>query len=114
MKWQGESSVNPADSGFPEIVIVPARPDVRQGRGGDVIFEVRELPSGRRVMPVFTTVRQLAAALGQYQPWVALPLRNIQEIMGSAGVYSVVIDPLAHPGARRWQAADLQALGRMR
>jgi hypothetical protein len=102
------------DTGFPEIVVAPARRDVRPGRNGDVIFEVRELPGGARVMPVFTTTRRLVAALGPHQPWVALPLRNIQEIMGGAGVHSVVLDPRPHPGARRWQASDLQALERMR
>ena len=103
-----------ADSGFPEIVIAPARRDVRPGRNGDVIFEVRELPGGGRVMPVFTTARRLVAALGPHQPWVALPLRNMQQIMGSAGVYSVVLDPRAHSGAWQWQAGDLEALGRTR
>ena len=114
VKWPGEASADPEGSSFPEIVIAPARRDVRPGRNDDVIFEVRELPGGGRVMPVFTTARRLAAALGPYQPWVALPLRNIQEIMGSAGVHSVVLDPQVQPGAWRWQAVDLQALERMR
>jgi len=96
--------------GPPPVVVAPARRDVRPGRNGDVVFEVRELPGGGRVMPVFTTVSRLAAALGPYQPWVALPLRNLQEIMGGAGVYSVVLDPPAEPGGWRWQATDLRAL----
>jgi hypothetical protein len=97
-------------NGFPEIVVAPARRDVRPGRSGDVIFEVRELPGGRRVMPVFSTAARLVAALGPYQPWVALPLRNIREIMGGTGVYSVVLDPQAPPDAWRWQASDLRTL----
>ena len=111
-RWRAEA--DSAGSGFPEIVIAPARRDVRPGRSGDVIFEVRELPGGGRVMPVFTTARRLAAALGPYQPWVALPWRNMQQIMGGVGVYSIVLDPQACPGARRWQAGDLRALERMR
>jgi hypothetical protein len=104
--------------GLPEIVIAPARPDLRPdlrpGNDGDVIFEVRELSGGGRAMPVFTTVMRLVATLGQDQPWVALPLRNLQAIMGGAGVDTVVLDPRAQPGAWRWQASDLQALERRR
>jgi hypothetical protein len=77
-----------------------------------VIFEVRELPDGGQALPVFTTVKRLVATLGPDQPWVALPLRNIQAIMGGAGVPQVVIDPPVQPGAWRWQASDLRALER--
>lgn len=107
-----ETGEGPAGGGLPEIVIAPARQDIRQGHDGDVIFEVRELSDGSRAMPVFTTVKRLVATLGPDQPWVALPLRNIQAIMGGAGVDRVVIDPQAQPGAWRWQASDLQTLGR--
>lgn len=92
--------------------MAPARPDIRPGHDGEVIFEVRELSGGGRALPVFTTVKRLVATLGPAQPWVALPLRNIQAIMGGAGVGTVVIDPQAEPGTWRWQASDLQALGR--
>jgi len=92
------------------VVVAPARRDVRPGRAGDVIFEVRELPGRGRVMPAFSAVSRLAAALGPHQPWVALPLRNLQEIMGGAGVYTVVLDPQAEPGGWRWQESDLRAL----
>jgi hypothetical protein len=94
------------------IVVAPARPDVRPGHRGDVIFEVRALADGTRVMPAFTSVSRLVAALGPDQPWVALPLRDIAAIMGSAGVYWVVLDPPPAPGAVRWQASDLRALER--
>jgi hypothetical protein len=104
--------LGPAGGGLPEIVIAPARPDIRPGHDGDVIFEVRELPDGDRALPVFTTVKRLVATLGPDQPWVALPLRNIRTIMGGAGVDRVVIDPQVQPGAWRWQASDLQALER--
>ncbi|HET9897943.1 MAG TPA: SAV_915 family protein [Streptosporangiaceae bacterium] len=96
--------------GVPEIVIAPARRDVRPGHDGDVVFEVREISDGGRALPVFTTVGRLVATLGPDQPWIALPLRNVQAIMGSAGVDRVLIDPLAQPGAWKWQASDLSAL----
>jgi hypothetical protein len=99
-----------AGGGLPEIVIAPARQDVRPGHDGDVIFEVREISDGGRALPVFTSVERLVQTLGPDQPWVALPLRNIQAIMGGAGVDRVLIDPLAQPGAWRWQPSDLQAL----
>jgi hypothetical protein len=102
----------PAERVVPEIVFAPAHQDIRPGHDGDVVFEVRRLADGRRGLPVFTTVERLVAALGREQPWVALPLRNVQRLMGGAGVPSVVIDPEVEPGAWRWQAGDLEVLGR--
>lgn len=110
MKRPEETGGDPAGSGLPEIVVAPARQDVRPGHDGEVIFEVRELSDGGRALPVFTTVTRLVATLGPDQPWVALPLRNIQAIMGGAGVDRVVIDAQAQPGTWRWQPSDLQAL----
>ena len=112
MKSVGETGWGPAGGGLPEIVIAPARPDIRPGHDSDVIFEVRELGDGDRALPIFTTVKRLVTTLGPDQPWVALPLRNIRTIMGGAGVDRVVIDPQVRPGAWRWQASDLQALER--
>jgi hypothetical protein len=102
------------DRGLPEIVFAPAHPDIRPGHDADVLFEVRRLTDGRRALPVFTTLKRLVAALGSAQPWVALPLRNIQRVVGSAGVPSVVVDPDAELGAWRWQVSDIEALGRSR
>jgi SseB protein N-terminal domain len=111
--------VQPADGGtaercLPEIVFAPAHPDTRPGHDGEVVFEVRRLTDGRQALPVFTTVERLVAALGREQPWVGLPLRNVQHIMGSAGVPSVVTDPDVEPGAWRWQRGDVEALRRRR
>ena len=110
MKRDEEMGGGPAGGGLPEIVVAPARQDVRPGHEGDVIFEVREISDGGRALPVFTTVRRLVETLGPDQPWVALPLKSIQAIMGGAGVDRVVIDPQAQPGTWRWQESDLQAL----
>src|ERR1700743_2384642 len=41
-----ETGQDPAGGGPPEIVIAPARQDVRPGHGGDMILEVRELGGG--------------------------------------------------------------------
>lgn len=97
-------------SGSPEIVVVPAHPDVRPGHDGTVIFEVRRLADGDLALPVFSAVSRLVATLGQNQPWVAIPLRNVQAIMGAAGVEQVVLDPDAQPDAWRWQEGDTEML----
>ncbi len=94
----------------PEMVVAPARPDVREAHEGDVIFEVRRAADGGLILPVFTTVSGLVAALGSAQPWVVLPLRNIREIMGATGIDRVVLDPDAEPDAWRWQLSDIAAL----
>ena len=101
-----------AGGGLPEIVFAPARPDVRAGHDADVIFEVRQVSDGRRALPVFSSVDRLVAALGHEQPWVALPLRNIQQIMGASSVHTIVLDPGAEPGAWQWQASDIESLQR--
>jgi SseB protein N-terminal domain len=101
-----------AGAGFPGVVVAPARPDIRPGHEGDVIFEVRQLSDGGRALPVFTTVSRLVAVLGPEQPWVAIPLRNVEAIVGGAGVDRVVVDPQADPNAWRWRASDLEALER--
>jgi hypothetical protein len=101
-----------AGTGLPEVVVAPARPDVRPGHEGDVIFEIRQLSDGGRALPVFTTVSGLVAALGPEQPWVAIPLQNVRAIVGGAGVDRVVLDPDADPSAWRWQASDLEGLER--
>jgi SseB protein N-terminal domain len=96
--------------GQPEVVIAPAHPDVRAGHRGDVIFEVRRASDGELALPVFSTVSRLVEVLGHEQPWVALPLRNVQQIMGAAGVGRVVLDPAAEPGTWRWQEEDIEML----
>jgi SseB protein N-terminal domain len=101
-----------ANGGLPEIVLAPARPDVRPGHDADVVFEVRRASDGRLALPVFTTVERLVTALGPEQPWVALPLPNIQHIVGAAGVPRIVVDPGAERGAWRWQVSDIEELAR--
>jgi hypothetical protein len=93
----------------PELVFVPAHPRNRGGRH-DVVFEVRGLPDGRRMLPVFTSTERLVDALGPVQPWVSLPLSNASELMGQAGVDLVVVDPPADQDAARWQDSDIEAL----
>jgi hypothetical protein len=95
------------DTAPAELVFVPAHP-----RGQDVVFEVRGLPDGRRMLPVFTSTRRLVEALGPMQPWAAVPLAAARALMGEAGVDLVVVDPVPGPDLVRWAEGDLEALVR--
>ena len=77
-----------------------------------MVFEARRASDGELVMPVFSSLDRLTAALGVEQPWVALPLHNVQAIMGGTGVGRVLLDPEAEPGTRRWSAGDVEDLER--
>lgn len=96
---------------LPENVYVPAHPD--PNRPDPVLdFEIRLLGDGTRVLPAFSTVEQLAAALGPAQPWALLPLRAARALMGVAGIDSVLLDPEVADGAWRWSEQDLAELVR--
>ena len=43
---------------------------------------------------------------------MALPLHNVQVILGGSGVDRVLVDPDAEPDARRWTDSDLEELER--
>jgi hypothetical protein len=91
-----------------EFVFAPAHPQVLGGRK-DVVFEVRRLADGTAVLPVFSTVQKLVAALGEAQPWACLPLREVRGLMGLSRVEQVLIDPDLDQGAWRWRETDLLA-----
>lgn len=97
---------------LPAIVFAPARPDIRPEHRDGMVFEVRRASDGGLALPVFSSLDRLTAALGPDQPWVALPLHNVQVIMGGTGVDRVLLDPDAEPDARRWDAGDLEELER--
>jgi len=95
---------------LPAIVFAPARPDIRADHQDGMVFEVRRASDGGLALPVFSTLDRLTAALGPEQPWVALPLRNVQVIMGGTGVDRVLLDADVAPDARRWSAGDIEQL----
>ena len=97
---------------LPAIVFAPARPDIRPDHRDEMVFEVRQASDGGLALPVFSRLDRLTAALGPDQPWVALPLHNVQVIMGGSGVDRVLLDPDAAPDARRWNDRDLEDLER--
>lgn len=94
--------------GLPELIFAPAHPETRQSE--DLVFEVRELADGTRVLPVYSSTSRLTAALGPAQPWAALPLQAMRELMGKAGVELIALDPDVAPSAPRWRPADLAEL----
>jgi hypothetical protein len=71
-----------------------------------LIFEARRQPDGL-VLPVFSSVPLLAAALGQSQPWAVVPLTQVIGAAATARVSRVVRDPVVSDDAWRWEPADL-------
>lgn len=91
---------------YAELVFAPARP-WPAGGSRDVAFEMRQLPDGSLVLPVFTSLPLLVEALGHYQPWVCVPLRNARDAVGRRDVARVVTDPPMADSAWRWGEASL-------
>jgi len=84
------------------LVVVPAHP----GAGDQLIFEARRQPDGL-VLPVFSSVRVLVAALGHSQPWAVLPLAKVMDAASAAQVDRVVLDAEVSGDAWRWEPLDL-------
>lgn len=95
---------------LPDIVIAPAHPAPHEP--AEIVFEVRPGGAGADVLPVFSSVRQLVAAFGPAQPWLALPLRMVRELAAAGGIGEVVLDPEVPADAPRWQYSDLETLQR--
>lgn len=87
------------------LVAVPARP----GNGDELILEARRQPQGV-VLPVFSSVRVLVAALGQSQPWAVLPLGRVGELASAAGVDQIALDPEVTGDAWRWNQFEADGL----
>lgn len=68
----GQAPASPDEAGLPGVVAVPAHPSAPGS--GRLFLEARETPGLGRVLPVFSSVRRLVAALGPDQPWALLPL----------------------------------------
>lgn len=93
----------------PELVFVPARPQLSSG-SRDVAYETRTLADGTVALPVYSTATKLVAALGHFQPWMCLPLSTVQADMSKAGVHHVVVDAEVDASAWRWQEGGLRTL----
>jgi hypothetical protein len=108
--WRGYGH-RPDGPQLPDQVYAPAHPALRHDDvNGTIEFEIREFADGRRVLPVFSSVERMAAALGPAQPWVLVPLRAARAVMAVAGVDSVVLDPEFAEDAWHWDASSLRRL----
>jgi hypothetical protein len=88
-----------------ELVLVPACPP----DGGAAGAEVRRLTDGTEILPVFSTPAVLARELGEYQPWVCVPMSAAREIAATGGVERVVLDPALGADVWRWNPVRLAA-----
>lgn len=86
----------------PQMVAVPAHP----GANSQLMLETRRLSEGL-VLPIFSSVRLLIEALGQYQPWAIVPLARVTDVAASLGVDHVILDPEVADDAWRWEPDDL-------
>jgi SseB protein N-terminal domain len=93
------------------IVYVPAHAEVYEGAKKPA-FEVRPRADGTQELPVFSSLERLVQALGRYQPWVALPLPELQRAASAVGVDRLTLDPADPPGTWRWSREKLGELGR--
>jgi hypothetical protein len=91
---------------FPEVVYVPAYPDPRPGNGG-VRFETRTLIDGQITGIAFRSRQKLVEALGPAQPWMAIRLDRLGDILGAAGIRRILIDP---PITSSWSPEHVEQL----
>jgi len=84
------------------MVAVPAH----VGAGDQLILEARRV-DGDLVLPMFSNVKALVAALGRFQPWAVLSLPRITDLAMSVNVGRVVLDPEVADDAWRWEEMDL-------
>ena len=103
-----QSAAPPQRDGELEVVLVPAHPVV-SGEAVDVGFETRLLSSGQPALMAFTTLDKLVQALGDQQPWIAVPAARIVGAARTAG-FPLVLDPIVDPGAPRWTNEGIQQL----
>jgi hypothetical protein len=90
------------------LVFVPAHPDVRPGQR-NVMFETRRREDGTAVAVAYTSQRRLVDACGRAQPWVCLPLAQLESIMSAAGIATIEVDP-EHGSDLSWDEDGLAAV----
>jgi hypothetical protein len=92
----------PADG---DSVYVPAHP-ARGPDGAEPVIELRRLAAtGERVGLAFTSREALVRVLGDYQPWVSLPMIGYVTWLRVQGVVRVELDPTGED--HEWTAGDL-------
>ncbi|MEU2897135.1 SAV_915 family protein [Streptomyces sp. NPDC006967] len=87
----------------PEVLVVPTMSDVPRDDDGtprlegtvDVMLVPLEAESGgtQLVALAFSTVVGLVEAMGEEQPWVAIPADKLEEVLEGSGAQAVLLDP---------------------
>ena len=97
-----------------EHVFVAAHPIRAHPKVGleqrDVAIELCALQTGDSASMAFTSIEELVNALGPMQPWIALSLRQLRNVLGLAGVTHVAVDPVVPADAQRWSTDDMKRL----
>ena len=101
-----EAQLGYIEGGVP--LVVPAHPQPDAGPDS-IAIETRQLPDGQRVVVVFTSPKKLAAALGEFQPWIALPVYRVREMLPGM---LVLIDPEIEFQERYWNSETLAELAK--
>ncbi|WP_263251673.1 SAV_915 family protein [Saccharopolyspora rosea] len=72
-------------------VLIPTADVVDEG-SGQAHVQLRQTGSGALALPVYTSQESFVDCCGENQPWVAVRVRNVQEIAAQAGADVVVRD----------------------
>jgi hypothetical protein len=107
----GSGSVTELPADF-DPVCVPAHP-VRQGDQWGVNLELRRGEGDEKTAIVFTSPDTLVAALGEYQPWIAMPMLGLRNLVVAMGVRRIIVDPAMGPDVPRWSDANVRAVTEM-
>jgi hypothetical protein len=83
----------------------PADPTARPR----IAFELLSGPDGGPVPVAFTNATKLVEALGDAQPWVAIPVRRYVELMRDNGFGHTHLDPKVAAGSRTWSYEAVNA-----
>lgn len=103
----------PTDLAPDTRLYVPAHPrypaDPAQVPG--IGFEFLTRPETGDPVPVaFTTLDALVAALGESQPWIAMPAEPFAELMRRNGFGRITVDPVVAPGTEPyWTPENIRA-----
>jgi hypothetical protein len=95
-----------------DAVCVPAHP-VRQGDQVGVNLELRRDENGEKYAIVYSSPDALADELGEHQPWIAMPMLGIRNLVVALGVRRILVDPTIAPEVPRWTEGNVQAVSHM-
>ncbi|MPY30481.1 hypothetical protein FNH09_03895 [Streptomyces adustus] len=93
----------------PNALVLPTVTDMSRGDDGapvlegtvDVLLVPLEAESGedRLVALAFSTVALLVDAMGEEQPWVAIPTEKLEDALRGSGAQAVLLNPGLAEGA---------------